>query len=111
VYRVICEGRIWFRCYQITDEWIPELGQSKRVLLESGPRFVMTTIRIFSGSFGGPVLYDNPDFVSPNEVRAMLQRKNMVKYEDRQLANELRGSKIEKMPPDELDDVFVEGDL
>lgn len=34
----------------------------------SGPRFVLNPIRMFSGSFGGPTLYQNPTFVSPNEV-------------------------------------------
>ena len=28
----------------------------------------MNPIRIFQGSFGGPTLYQNPSYVSPNEV-------------------------------------------
>ena len=34
----------------------------------SGPRFVLNLIRVFEGSFGGPTLYENPHYQSPNEV-------------------------------------------
>ena len=33
-----------------------------------GPRFSLVCNKIFSGSFGGPVLYINDDYVSPNTV-------------------------------------------
>jgi ribosome biogenesis protein BRX1 len=29
-------------------------------LVEIGPRFVLTPIRIFEGSFGGPTIFANP---------------------------------------------------
>ena len=38
-------------------------------LVISGPRFVLNLIRVFEGSFGGPTLYENPRYQSPNEVR------------------------------------------
>ena len=34
----------------------------------AGPRFVLNPIKIFQGSFGGPTLYANSSYVSPNEV-------------------------------------------
>lgn len=37
--------------------------------MEIGPRFVLNLIKIFQGSFGGPTLYENPNFKSPNLVR------------------------------------------
>lgn len=37
-------------------------------LVEIGPRFVLNLIKIFQGSFGGPTLYENPGFKSPNMV-------------------------------------------
>ncbi len=37
-------------------------------LVEIGPRFVLNPIRIFSGSFFGVTLYQNPYYVTPNEV-------------------------------------------
>lgn len=39
-------------------------------LVEVGPRFVLNLIKIFQGSFGGPTLYENPDFQSPNMVKS-----------------------------------------
>lgn len=39
-------------------------------LVEIGPRFCMSVIRIFEGSFGGPTVFENPEFVHPNYVRA-----------------------------------------
>ena len=40
-------------------------------LVEVGPRVCLQPIKIFAGSFGGPVLYENPGYVSPNKVSAM----------------------------------------
>ena len=37
-------------------------------LVEVGPRVALNPIKIFGGSFGGPVLYENPGYVSPNKV-------------------------------------------
>ena len=36
--------------------------------MEVGPRACLMPIRIFAGSFGGPVLYENPAYVSPNKA-------------------------------------------
>ena len=38
-------------------------------LVEIGPRFVLNLVRIFKGSIGGQTLYENSNYVSPNEVR------------------------------------------
>ncbi|KAI9661388.1 MAG: Ribosome biogenesis protein brx1 [Alyxoria varia] len=88
----VAEGRIWIRCYQIdeTEKHGKELnGQSKAngdasggqangqdtdmKLIEIGPRFVLTPIVILESSFGGPVIYENREFVSPNQVRANMR--------------------------------------
>ena len=34
-------------------------------------RFVLDIVRIFQGSFGGPTLFQNEAFVSPNAVRCL----------------------------------------
>ncbi len=34
-------------------------------LVEVGPRCCLNPIRVFAGSFGGPVIYENASFVSP----------------------------------------------
>lgn len=41
-------------------------------LVEIGPRFCLTVIRIFDGSFGGPTVFENQEFVSPNFVSILL---------------------------------------
>lgn len=43
-------------------------------LVEIGPRFVLTPIVIQEGAFGGPIIYENKRFISPNQVRADLRR-------------------------------------
>ena len=37
--------------------------------MQVGPRFCLDPIKIFAGSFGGPTLFSNPSYVSPNQVR------------------------------------------
>ena len=64
------DGKIWIRVYEIqeTDKKAEEdNGRSNQEvsLVEIGPRFVMTPIVILEGSFGGPVIYENKEFVSP----------------------------------------------
>jgi hypothetical protein len=44
------------------------MSASKCIFSILGPRFVLNPIRMFEGSFGGPTLYQNPNYVSPNEV-------------------------------------------
>lgn len=66
----VLDGKVWFRNYQIIEEdpgAEPTKGKRKPsgldadpTLVEIGPRFVMTPIRIFEGSFGGATLYENP---------------------------------------------------
>jgi ribosome biogenesis protein BRX1 len=98
----VADGKIWVRNYQInevepskgkTDEEGDEAetvastkSKSKETdigLVEIGPRFVLTPIIIQEGSFGGPILYENKEFVSPNQVRADLRRKSASKHNAR----------------------------
>ncbi|KAE8341206.1 hypothetical protein BDV24DRAFT_132555 [Aspergillus arachidicola] len=81
------DGKIWIRVYEIRES---EAGGKKKSedgeeavkpvpkgkdglpeisLVEVGPRFVLTPIVILEGSFGGPVIYENKEYVSPNQVR------------------------------------------
>ena len=102
----IADGKVWVRCYQIneaevsknermaeeddkTDVQAPSeivkrsgsKGEDTKIsLVEIGPRFVMTPIVILEGSFGGPVIYDNREFVSPNQIRSALRLKRADKY-------------------------------
>lgn len=96
----IADNRIWFRNYQI----VQENGE----LAEIGPRMVLNPIRIFQGSFGGPTLYQNPNFISPNEIRSALKRKAGDKYKNSVEAKKYRaefvGEKSYKC--DATDEVF-----
>lgn len=84
----IADGKIWIRCYQINeteptkskpgDDHAMEVDETpKKVnkndtnlsLVEIGPRFVLTPIIIQESSFGGPIIFENKEFVSPNQVR------------------------------------------
>jgi ribosome biogenesis protein BRX1 len=98
----ITDGKIWIRVYQINEtapgktkptadgemevEPVPKKGKSLETnisLVEIGPRFVMTPIVILEGSFGGPVIYENKEFVSPNQIRSDLRQSKAGKYNRR----------------------------
>nr|GEX41257.1 ribosome biogenesis protein BRX1 homolog [Tanacetum cinerariifolium] len=81
----IVDDHIWFRNYQILcphieDEKIDQGGLEKMTLIKVGPRFCLNLIKIFSGSFGGPTLYENPFYVSPNQIWSLEKRKKAGKY-------------------------------
>eukprot|EP01125_Pyxidicula_operculata_P007186 TRINITY_DN2440_c0_g1_i1.p1 TRINITY_DN2440_c0_g1~~TRINITY_DN2440_c0_g1_i1.p1 ORF type:complete len:342 (+),score=69.80 TRINITY_DN2440_c0_g1_i1:44-1027(+) len=107
------EDRVWFRNYQIAEEYIPDLIGKKKTedaLIEIGPRFVMNPIKILSSGFSGSILYENPNFISPNKVRQIQRNQRSHKYVERLMANEERKTRQEDMviPPSELDKVFVD---
>ncbi|CAH0727869.1 unnamed protein product, partial [Brenthis ino] len=72
---MILDNRIWFRNYQILSE--------DGALAEIGPRFVLNPVKIFSGSFGGVTLWENPKYVSPAKLRQAYSKKAANKYERR----------------------------
>ncbi|KAL1564772.1 Ribosome biogenesis protein BRX1 2 [Salvia divinorum] len=82
----IADDHIWFRNYQISTDHTgtaQKLGRGdleNMTLIEVGPRFCLNPIKIFSGSFGGPTLYENPFYVSPNTIRSMEKRQKAGKY-------------------------------
>ncbi|KAI8321970.1 Brix-domain-containing protein [Martensiomyces pterosporus] len=108
----IVDNRVWFRNFQIVEK-DPETGgdlakDAKPTLVEIGPRFVLNTIRIFEGSFGGPTLYENPKYISPNAVRAAIRSTKASKYASRVAEVQEREAKIRNnpLPSDPLKDVF-----
>lgn len=87
----VADNRIWCRNYQINETEPTEKGtgvegesskSSQRInsrdtdinLVEIGPRFTLSLVVIQESSFGGPIIYSNKMFVSPNQVRADLRR-------------------------------------
>jgi ribosome biogenesis protein BRX1 len=63
---------IFFRNYQILNELSQKFCNdddvSKLQLVEIGPRFSMTIVRIFDGAYGGRTLFSNPFYVSPSAI-------------------------------------------
>lgn len=139
----LADDKVWIRCYQINETEVAknekltdesegkasstseilhkgcEKGRSTKIsLTEIGPRFVLTPIVVLEGSFGGPVIYENKEFVSPNQIRADLRLKRASKYaqrserdvDSRTKKQELglrSGSGKRKREGDELDDALL----
>lgn len=110
------DGRIWFRNYQIANESsvkdvsaaaAGEGGVDSGDLIEIGPRFTMCPIAILAGGFGGQLLYENPDFIHPNKLRAMYAKKTASKYVQRTQSQMERQRKLatEKIPKTEMTEV------
>jgi len=95
------DGRIWFRNFQISDE-------EKGGLVEVGPRFCLWPIKIFSGSFSGEVIYENPDYKSPNQYRneMKMEAANRYKLKAQKTAAKLAQEKEIVPKEDELDQIF-----
>ncbi|TGZ63698.1 hypothetical protein CRM22_006784 [Opisthorchis felineus] len=95
-------NRIWFRNYQLAEE--------SGALVEVGPRFSLSLIRIFAGSFCGAVLFSNPNYISPNWVRHNLLRHQKDKYAARtqfRVESEQRKKNRKHIyEVDELDDIY-----
>lgn len=134
----MAEGRIWIRCYQIDEtegdqkngagegalktNGNSSTGKSDETtinLIEIGPRFLMTPIIIQESSFGGPILYENKEFVSPNQVRSDLRKSKATRHNMRtdqgtdrsfkqgELGLTTKGGR--KKPRDALDDQVLFG--
>ncbi|EPS44483.1 hypothetical protein H072_1510 [Dactylellina haptotyla CBS 200.50] len=112
----VADGKIWIRCYQICeadlnkkdakelengekedgaedvekDKKAKKAGgsrsQTEVSLLEIGPRLVLTPIIIQEGSFGGPIIYENKEYVSPNVLRAEYRNRRAQKFNVRNAA-------------------------
>lgn len=98
----VADGKIWVRVYQINES---EPGKKKTAageemdvdpapkkkgktefdvsLVEIGPRFVLTPIVIQESSFGGPIIYENKEFVSPNQIRSDLRKSKAGRFNTR----------------------------
>jgi len=113
------DDKIWVRHYQIVEDQPTnameqhlskkQLGQDAATsLVEIGPRFVLNPIRIFRGSFGGQTLFQNPEFISPNEIRALEGKRKGDVYVGRKENQKKR--KVHKdsivVPEDPLDSIF-----
>lgn len=97
----ILDNRIWFRNYQIIEkDPLHPSGPPQTSLVEIGPRFVLTPIRIFEGSFGGPTVFANQEFVTPAATRASLKREAGQKYRVRKEGEEDREGRAKRRKED-----------
>ncbi|KAF3911965.1 hypothetical protein AA313_de0203534 [Arthrobotrys entomopaga] len=103
----VADGKVWIRCYQICEADLSKKdakaaaenggddegkkgskksaitttrAQTEVSLLEIGPRLVLTPIIIQEGSFGGPIIYENKEYVSPNVLRAEYRNRKAQKF-------------------------------
>ncbi len=80
------------------------------IAYQVGPRFCLNPVRVFSNSFGGVTLYENPSYLSPNVVRSIEKRAKAARYKTKVRAKQKRRSHIDEahVEPDELNFVFRE---
>jgi ribosome biogenesis protein BRX1 len=114
----VCDGRVWFRNYQILDHAkeakararILEKGETPTELVEIGPRFVMNPVKIFAGAMSGHVIWSNPTYVSPNRLRHQVRYEQSEDYMNRLTDKAKRAARDKALeaarPTDELADVF-----
>ena len=125
----IVDQRVWIRHYQIIYDnqtntepapaaaaaassapspSLPASLPSNVQLVEIGPRLVLCPIRMFSGSFVGATLWENPDYVSPNALRAAVREARGREYSDRlDSTQRTRQHKKEaRMQENDVDTVF-----
>lgn len=87
----LADGKVWVRHFQIQVSSVKEKkdddekakDKETTELVEIGPRFVLTPIVILEGSFGGPKVYENREFVSPNAVRREIRDRKAVRASGR----------------------------
>ncbi|KAF4614955.1 hypothetical protein D9613_002748 [Agrocybe pediades] len=85
----IVDSKIWFRNFQIVEkDPLQPNGPPQTSLVEIGPRFVLTPIKIFEGAFGGATVFSNPEFISPAAARIALKREKGGKYNARKDAEQ-----------------------
>jgi ribosome biogenesis protein BRX1 len=115
----LVDGKIWVRVFEIreteaskskpeedategTEEGAKKQKKEKKSkkdrspeisLVEIGPRFVLTPIVMLEGSFGGPVIYENKEYVTPNQVRREIRMKKAARYVSRRSGQQDRISK------------------
>ncbi|KAJ3744941.1 ribosome biogenesis protein BRX1 [Lentinula detonsa] len=93
----IVDEKIWFRNFQIIEkDPLSPNGPPQMTLVEIGPRFVLTPIRIFEGAFGGATVYSNPEFITPAAIRTAIRKEQGKKYNIRKDAEQASSVRKEK---------------
>ncbi|KAF8334239.1 Brix-domain-containing protein [Cantharellus anzutake] len=101
----VVDDKIWFRNYQVVEkETTQPDGSPPMSLVEIGPRFVLTPIRVFEGAFNGATIYTNKGFITPASIRISVRRDQAAKIRRRKHEAHEREVRKEarKLPDDEL---------
>eukprot|EP00042_Codosiga_hollandica_P036893 m.286357 g.286357 ORF g.286357 m.286357 type:complete len:169 (-) comp54986_c0_seq11:63-569(-) len=96
-------------CVVLQIVWPTEKGEDDEPnMVEIGPRFVLNPIRVFEGCFGGPTLYANEEYISPNLLRrrARQEAQNSAKATALTRRDAEVRRRINKPTPDEVEEVF-----
>lgn len=97
----LVDGRVWLRNYQVVYQYHKtQVSVEDTSMVEVGPRVCLQPIKIFDGSFRGKTLYHNPDYVSPNHLRAAVKRKAAEDYKMDNFMAKKRMKRKPKMPLD-----------
>lgn len=120
----LCDGRIWVRHYQIIVAPLvtPEMqsntankplptakaSQVDPQLIEIGPRFTLSPIKIMSGAFQGAVLWHSETYTTPGNVRSAARAaagsSYVARLESKQRAAEHKQQAV--MPVHAVDAVY-----
>jgi len=113
----LCDGRVWLRNYQATEDTALSPGTSgdaKLALVEAGPRMTLQLIKVFEGCFKGKVLYDNETYVGPNTLRADAKAEFADRYNKKMKSvrrrEEHQRQALQGAFDDPLHDMFRGGD-
>jgi len=103
----VVDNRVWIRNYQVSSDR-KVTAADDLTLIEVGPRVCLNPVKIFSGSFGGPIIYDNPEYVSPNAIRSAIKKSTQTKYSNKVDSRKRRKDhkSTHKVPRSALADVF-----
>lgn len=103
------DEKIWVRHFQISPTTPEDANDPEnQELTEIGPRFVLDPVMIQDGSFGGKVIYSNPNFHSKTAKGKVKMEEKMKKYRDTLLQKQKRAHNeaTNQLPDDPLADVF-----
>ncbi|TPX45419.1 hypothetical protein SeMB42_g02428 [Synchytrium endobioticum] len=108
----ILDNRIWFRNHQIVEKLDEKDTMQKTTLVEIGPRFCLSLIKIFDNSFSGAGVFESATFVSPNQIRRLAKLETSSAYVSRVADNakkdvKMAGAVLEEDP---LNKVFEDVD-
>jgi len=110
-----CDGRIWFRNFQIVYDAINKMNtKADPIMVEIGPRFCLQPVRIISSSFKGQTLWMNPDYATPTDKTIARQLAGRRKYFQKLRKVRKRRKREEALEDalvhDPLTNVFLEKD-